>query len=135
MYGVAIQLKIELNIMTRINSGIHPRELPTKLLVAERRELIRIPNCVKSGRAKISNATDTFKLGKGHVSFFYKRIGYLKKRYDELTKECIKRGIKASDFSNSFVDIPSELMQDWTPTKSDRILLIERIKERGFDLL
>jgi hypothetical protein len=121
--------------MTRINAAIHPSELPSKLLVAERRELIRIPNCIKSGRAKVENATDTFKLGSGHVKFFYSRIGYLKKRYIQLTDECIRRGIKATDFSDSFIGLPDNCMNDWEPSGDDRKIIIDRIKERGFDLI
>ena len=33
--------------MTRINVGIDPSELNMKMLMAEHREIKRIPNCVK----------------------------------------------------------------------------------------
>jgi hypothetical protein len=33
--------------MTRINTGIPPKELTDKHLLAEHREIKRIPNCIK----------------------------------------------------------------------------------------
>ena len=117
--------------MTRINAAIHPSELPTKLLVAERRELIRIPNAVKNGKAK-SKPPEKFKLGTGHVCWFYNRLGYLKKRYIALTEECVKRGIKATDYLDSFDGVE---LNDWEPTLEDRQIIVDRIRERGFELL
>ncbi len=35
---------------------------------------------------------DKFKLGTGHVKFFYNKLLYLKNRYTSLYNECIKRG-------------------------------------------
>ncbi len=49
--------------MTRINASIRPIELTNAHLLAEIRELPRILNTVKSGKAKIENKTDVFKLG------------------------------------------------------------------------
>jgi deoxyribonuclease (pyrimidine dimer) len=121
--------------MTRINAGIKASELPTKLLVAERRELIRIPNLVKKGKFNPKNIPPHFKLGTGHVSWFYNKLGYLKERYEQLTAECIKRGIKATDYSESFKDIDEQYMGKWDPSLSDRSILIARINERGFELI
>lgn len=121
--------------MTRINAGIHPSELPTKLLIAERRELIRIPNLVKKGKFNLKSVPPNFKLGTGHVAWFYKRLGYLKRRYESLTEECIRRNIKATDFSSAFGNISLDFMGDWEPNSGDRLIIEERIKERGFKLL
>ena len=56
--------------MTRINT-IPPQELCDKHLMAEIREITRIPNTIKTGKAIIANIPDTFRLGSGHVKFFY----------------------------------------------------------------
>ena len=39
--------------MTRINVGISPAELNDKHLIAEHREIKRIPNCVAKGKYNI----------------------------------------------------------------------------------
>lgn len=56
--------------MTRINASIKPLELTNAHLLAEIRELPRILNTVKSGKAKVENKTDVFKLGSNHTTFF-----------------------------------------------------------------
>ena len=119
--------------MTRINSGIKPNELPGKLLLAEHREIIRIPNCINSGRAIIKDLPSVFTLGKGHVKFFYSRLEYLRKRYILLYEECLKRGYKVTDMSGSFI-YRQDLYNDWEETEEARALLIERITSRGFKL-
>ncbi len=67
--------------MTRINCGIPPYILTSKHLLAEHRELKRIPNCIKKGKFTLDNIPDNFKLGTGHVKFFYNKLKYLHKRY------------------------------------------------------
>jgi len=116
--------------MTRINCGIPPSELTKKHLIAEHREIKRIPNCITKGRYNLKGQPEKFKLGEGHVKFFYDKLLYLKNRYEELYKECIKRGVKSTYFGDSWNDIPSELMNDYEPTNEDRCIIRERIKER-----
>lgn len=123
--------------MTRINYGVHPSELPRKALLAEHREIIRIPNTIRSGRAVIQDIPDEFCLGKGHVKFFYNKLRYLKKRYDHLHRTALYRGYNVTDFSACFKleDFDSAL---WTPThhatKEGRALVIERLLLRDHEL-
>jgi deoxyribonuclease (pyrimidine dimer) len=121
--------------MTRINVGIEPKELPNKLLIAEHREITRIPNAIKSGRAKIKDIPQEFTLGPGHVKFFYTRLLFLKKRYESLYQECVKRRFQITNKSDSFLDLPQELLTDYEPTNKDRHLLVTRIESKGFTLL
>jgi len=116
--------------MTRINASIRPAELNNAMLFAEYREIKRIPNMIKSGKAVVKNIPKTFKLQSQHVVFFYDKILYLSKRSDELYKECLKRGINAEDYSESYKDIPPHLFNDWQETKEARELLKERINQR-----
>ena len=116
--------------MTRINVGMLPSELTTKHLIAEHREIVRIPNCIKKGRYCLKNQPEKFTLGKGHVKFFYTRIGYLQKRYEALYARCIELGYKVTYFGNSFKDIPLELMNDYTPTTEDIAIIKQRINEK-----
>ena len=114
--------------------GIEPQELPDKLLLAEHREITRIPNAVKNKRAKLTDIPEVFTLGSGHVKFFYTKLLYLKNRYASLYQECLKRQFKITDKSNSFNELPTSVMADYVPTPRDRQLLIERITSKGFDL-
>jgi deoxyribonuclease (pyrimidine dimer) len=124
-------------VVTRINVGIDPVELPDRLLLAEHREITRVPNAVTSGRAKLDNPPARFTLGSGHVRFFYTRLGYLSERYRALFAECRRRGFDVTDKSTAFR--PTEATQhcfgNYRPTGHDRSLLIERIHQRGFELL
>lgn len=120
--------------MTRINSGIHPFELPDKLLLAELREIKRVPNVVRSGRYNMANQPLTFTLGQGHVKFFYDKLLFLKKRYLSLYNEAISRGFNVQDFSSAFDNCPLELMNDYIPKGRDRTLITERIESKGFKL-
>jgi len=116
--------------MTRVNASVRASELSNSMLFAEYREIKRIPNTIKSGKAVIKNIPKTFKLQNQHVKFFYDKILYLSKRSDELYKECLKRGINAQDYSDCYKDIPPHLFNDWQETKESRELLKERINLR-----
>lgn len=116
--------------MTRINASIQPFELSNSMLFAEYREIKRIPNTIKTGKAVIKDIPKQFKLEKMHVKFFYDKILYLKNRSDALYIECLKRGINVPDYSDCYKDIPSHLFNDWRETKESRELLKERINKR-----
>ena len=116
--------------MTRINYGILPSELSTKHLIAEHREIKRIPNTVAQGRFNMVGQPDEFKLGTGHVKFFYDKLLYLKKRYEALYAECKRRNYKVTYYGDAWNDIPSYLMNDYSPTQRDVDIIKERIKQR-----
>jgi hypothetical protein len=120
--------------MTRINVGIPPAKLTRQHLIAEHRELVRIPNAIKSGRAVVKGIPEQFKLGSGHVKFFYNKLKYLHKRYDALYKECIRRGYKMTYFGDSFKELPQILYNDYIPTQKDIEIITERINSRGGNL-
>lgn len=66
--------------------------------MAEYRELPRIFTLVKNAQAKgrrpVDFTVDTYRLGTGHVTFFYKRLSWLQNRYNELVHELYERGYK-----------------------------------------
>jgi hypothetical protein len=121
--------------MTRINTGIRAKELPDKLLLAELREIKRIPNVISKGNYRLEGIPDEFTLGTGHVKFFYNKLEYLLERYNELRGEALKRGFNVSDFTEAWSNVPPDLMNNYTETQRDREILIERISEKGFELL
>lgn len=116
--------------MTRINVGIPSKQLTSKHLIAEHRELKRIPNAVVKGRCNLKNIPSEFSLGKGHVSFFYNKLSYLRERYRDLYKECINRGFNVQNYEASWEDVPPELMNGYVPTEKDVRIITERIAER-----
>ena len=116
--------------MTRINVGIPPAELVNQHLIAEHREIKRIPNCIAKGKYNMEGIPDKFKLGTGHVKFFYNKLLYLKNRYISLYNECIKRGFNVQNYISAWDNIPQELMNDYKATYKDRLIIQERIYER-----
>ena len=117
--------------MTRINVSVPPKELSAKHLIAEHREIKRIPNAIRTGKAVVNNIPARFSLGKGHVKFFYDKLLFLKNRYEELYSECINRGFKVTYYGNAWDDIPPNLMNDYIPTPEDDRIIRERIKQRS----
>jgi deoxyribonuclease (pyrimidine dimer) len=115
--------------MTRINASIRPIQLTDQHLLAEIRELPRILNTIKSGKAKIENKTDVFKLGSNHTTFFYGRLKYLVDRHKDLVNEANFRRFNTLDYSESYKDLPKHLFNDWNDAEAKPILA-ERIKER-----
>jgi deoxyribonuclease (pyrimidine dimer) len=120
--------------VTRINVGVQPEELPSKLLLAEHREITRVPNAVRTGRAKLQGIPTAFTLGTGHVKFFYRRLGFLKQRYEALYAECCNRGFGVTNKANAFTGLPATAMGDYSPTHRDRQLIVDRIESKGFKL-
>jgi len=116
--------------MTRISVGVRAIELCDAHLIKERIELLRIPNTIKNGKAVVKDIPRKFTLGTGHVKFFYDKLGYLHHRYLELTAECIQRDFNITDFSDSFVGLPSNLFNDYEEKDIDRKIVVERVNER-----
>jgi deoxyribonuclease (pyrimidine dimer) len=116
--------------MTRINCGVKPAELTNKHLLAEAREIKRIPNLIKKGRFNLEKVPTKFCLGTGHVKFFYQKQLFLKKRYIELYNECLRRGFNVQNYVSAWDGLSNEFMLDYNPTQTDREIVLERIKER-----
>ena len=74
--------------MTRINC-VPVTELCDQHLLAEFRELTRVPNQVLTGKLKVDypDKPPFYTMGKGHVKFFVEKGGYLHRRYLQLTSE------------------------------------------------
>lgn len=122
--------------MTRINC-IPPAELTTPHLLAEYRELPRIFGLVRAAIARGETPDDPrnpteYRLGSGHVRFFYPRCGYLLNRQIALIAEMQARGLKPS-FTNpdALIDgLPPAWCADWTPAPEAMTLNRGRIAER-----
>lgn len=112
--------------MTRINL-VPPSELCDQHLLAEHRELTRIPNAVARGRFSLAGQPSDYKLGEGHVRFFFDKLEFLHKRYVELHSECLRRGFRVSFiWPENAAELPVALWKDYTPTET----ALEANKER-----
>jgi len=116
--------------MTRINAGIPPERLTNQHLIAEHREIKRVPNCIAKGRYNLAGQPAEFTLGTGHVKFFYSRCGYLLTRYQQLHAECLRRGFAVQDYSGAWQGVPDALMGEYHPTPQAVKLIEARINER-----
>ena len=121
--------------MTRINI-IDPALLSDQHLVAEYRETPMVPAALKrtlaSKRGYSRNRVPKqYTLNTGHVTFFYDKLGYLSKRYDQLVSEMLVRGMRPDLHRElNFDGIPQECFGDWTPTKPEQRVVVERISLR-----
>ena len=115
--------------MTRINL-IPVSELTDQHLLAEHRELKRIPNLIKSWKYNLENIPDQFVLWTWHVKFFYNKLLFLKLRYIELHQECLKRWFNVMNYIESFQGLPSELMNNYEATQEAIKLSQSRIDEK-----
>lgn len=122
--------------MTRINV-ISPKELTREHLVAEYREITRLPGNLKTslnrkGKPfKLTEIPTDYTLGKGHVKFFYDKMLFLKQRFESLVNEMLERGYKPN-FTDSSIFIPEneQYYKDYSPTENAVKINLERIQER-----
>ena len=122
--------------MTRINC-VPPSELTVQHLVAEYRELPRIFALVRAAIARGERPDDTrnpreYRLGAGHVRFFYPRLLFLAKRQASLVTEMQARGYRPNftDATSLIAGIPAEWCNDWQPSQAALAVNRARIAER-----
>lgn len=125
--------------MTRVNAGIPVAALPDKILLAEHREIKRLPNHLKKHGfpyTKFKLVPAEFKLGKGHVYFFLWKGLYTKERYIALHEECLRRGFAVQDYTDCW-DIYNKytlMFNEYEPTAKGIAELKARFKERNYKL-
>lgn len=122
--------------MTRINC-IPPQELTGPHLVAEYRELPRIFTLARAAIERGEKPDDprnprSYTLGKGHVRFFYPRLGFLVKRQKALIDEMLRREYQPSyrTAEHLIENIPALWCADWQPDEAAIALNKARIAER-----
>ena len=123
--------------MTRVNVGIRAYELTDQHLMAEYREILRIPKMAiawvkKNSIAKVCSLPNSFSLGTGHVKFFYNKLAYIDSRFEELYSELKKREYKVQkyDLFNNEEEEVFDLYDDYNEQSVDRLIVAERIRER-----
>lgn len=118
--------------MTRINAGIPPKKLIDSHLMAEHREIIRIPNLfvkrLHSGNG-FKDCPKLFTLNTGHVKFFYPLGEYTHDRYLELYFECRARRFDVKDYRGAWQVYHNsiEYYNDYEPTAECILAVQQRI--------
>lgn len=118
--------------MTRINSSIPVDHLTDEHLLAEHREIKRLPYCLKRAisSGSIKNLPSKFCLGKGHILFFLDKMGFIFNRYKSIHNECVKRGFAVTDYSDNFLGIDKVYCNDYVCTDEENNILKFRIIDR-----
>lgn len=120
--------------MTRVN--LVPVEfLANQHLLAEWREIPRIiPLAEKYYLAgkPCSKIPKTFRMGTGHVMFFYNKLDWIVDRHSLVTAELEKRCYKLSTYEQLNIDHISVVLKssNWKHTKEDEKISAERIYSR-----
>ena len=92
--------------------------------------MTRIPNAVARGRFSLVGQPADYKLGEGHVRFFFDKLAFLQRRYAALHEECLARGFRVQNiWPQDLPDNPS-LWRDYQPTEQALALNRERITAR-----
>lgn len=121
--------------MTRINL-VDPKELSRQHLMAEYREITRIPGNLNAWLNRKSKAPDfseipaDYVLGTGHVKFFFIRMKFLEKRFESLVQEMLNRGYKPNYTDSSIFKAEDKFYNDYTPTENAIAINRQRIAER-----
>lgn len=119
--------------MTRINC-VPVQELSGKHLVAEYREIGRVYALAVSAYNRGERPKDhgnSYTLGKGHVKFFYSRLGYICSRQRQLIQEMLDRGYNPTYRIVIPPELPDSWMRDWEPDAAAMLINRARIAERS----
>lgn len=122
--------------MTRINANIYPDDLIDQHLVAEYREIIRIPNTIlKNGYNKNKQYPKEFTLGTGHVLYFYDKIKFLHRRFMFIKTIMNRRNIVNNINDDMFIQVEKLYPELYNDIETEslynaNILIIDRIIER-----
>jgi hypothetical protein len=110
--------------VTRVNL-VPPAELCDQHLLAEHREITRIPSLVKKRKVNLDSIPQSYRirsdahpeLGRGHVAFFYDKLGWLLDRYSAVHNECRRRGFDVGWNWTQVQDL--SLCLWWQPSPDD----------------
>lgn len=120
--------------MTRINSAIPVKYLTDEHLLAEHREIKRLPYYLKRAckTSSIKRIPEKFVLGSGHITFFLDKMKFVFERYQKIHEECIARGFDVIDYSDNWSDYKEDdrYWNDYHPSEEEKKMLIERISDR-----
>jgi deoxyribonuclease (pyrimidine dimer) len=119
--------------MTRINC-IPTEDLLDQHLLAEYNEMAMALASLRRSKAsgKPLPKGKTYTLGPGHVIFFYDKGKFLKRRYESLKTELLRRGFRLNENRRMEWEVYDDpaLENDWQPSEEDQKVNVERILQR-----
>lgn len=121
--------------MTRINL-VPVRELSSKHLVAEYRELPRVFGLIEKWQARNCPpvGVPSYTMGKGHVKFFYDKASWLVYRFDDLVHEMQRRGMEPQYLTQlhrlTAIGRKGQLPGYWVPGPQEVEISRQRILEK-----
>jgi len=122
--------------MTRINL-VPPCELHPKHLMAEIHEMPRVFSLVRAFHDRRAtedlSVHSQYKMGTGHVKFFYTRLGFLADRYRALCDYALSLGWKINPVDASALThgIPAKYLGAFQPTRGDVSVNLRRLIEKN----
>lgn len=121
--------------MTRINV-IPVEQLSSPHLASEHYEIVRVYRLVRDAVDRGEKPDDwrnpdTYRMGAGHVRFFYPRLGFIRKREIDLLLEIMFRGIPPVRELDLGEGIPPEWFGEYEPDEAARITNRARLIERN----
>jgi deoxyribonuclease (pyrimidine dimer) len=106
-------------------------------LVAELREITMVPASLRRSlktrdpESIRKGIPSEFTLNKGHVTFFYNKLGFLIKRFNRLADEMERRGYSPDrNRVIAFDGFDNQWYGNWESTNKDDDIVIERINFR-----
>lgn len=121
--------------MTRIDI-IPVEEMHNKHVVSGVHEITRVYGHARKAQFDILKGKrklpETYRMNTGHEMFFYDKLGFISKRYQELTTEMIRRGFKPNPIPIEELEkgIDRRLFKDYNPTPEALEINRQRIAER-----
>lgn len=120
--------------MTRINV-IPVSELTDKHLLAEYRELPRIYKAALKyyEKGEPYPIPSDYRMGEGHVKFFYDKLHYIKTRHFDLILEMKKRGFNTNftgEIPEECLKLPDRFFKIYIPTPEALSINRKRISDR-----
>jgi deoxyribonuclease (pyrimidine dimer) len=98
-------------------------------LLAFHREAVRLPNTINSGKAKLDgNYPKVYTLGTGHCKFFYNKLKWLHRAYNDAYEECKARGFNVTYMWPE--SVPMKLYNDWEVIQEAIDINRKRIADR-----
>jgi deoxyribonuclease (pyrimidine dimer) len=121
----------------RINI-LPPSLLADQHLQAEYREIKMLPKAfIRSLNSfhsiKFGKISKTYTLNAGHGYFFYNKFKYIERRFQDILTEMRYRGFATNFDKLDLSGIPSNYFHDWSPSKEEQLVNLERILLRISD--
>lgn len=109
---------------------VNPELLTDQHLLAEYNELNMVASAYNKRKKVNEGVPNSYKLGEGHVKFFYDKGEYLYRRFYKLKYELLKRGFNVKQNFKNYWLANIENFNDWEPKENDYNVIYERIRQK-----